>query len=103
MHFGMKSYLKSNRNHTAKHILNCGPKFSWENGLRVITWGVQLKRLFKEGLDLEYGCSMRANLSIYLAFSGGGRGACRGPGPYKEMSLPCKCLIKVTEIFFWPP
>jgi hypothetical protein len=26
-----------------------------------------LKKLFKEGLDLEYGCSMRANLSIYLA------------------------------------
>jgi len=78
MHFGMKNYLKSNRNHTAKHILNCGPKFSWENGLRVITWGVQLKKLFKEGLDLEYGCSMRANLSIYLAFSGGGRGGLVG-------------------------
>jgi len=33
MHFNMKNYLKSN--HTVKHIINCGPKFSWENGLRV--------------------------------------------------------------------
>jgi len=31
-----------------------------------------------------------------------GGGAGRGPGTCKEMPLPCKYLIKVTEIFSWP-
>jgi hypothetical protein len=30
MHFGMKSYLKSNRNHTAKQTLNAGKKTNKE-------------------------------------------------------------------------
>jgi hypothetical protein len=33
---------------------------------------------------------------MVVAPSGGGRGGWQGPGPYKEMPLPCKYLIKVT-------
>jgi len=32
-----------------------------------------------------------------------GGGAGRSPDPGKKMPFPCKYLIKVTEIFSWPP
>jgi len=39
----------------------------------------------------------------WVTSSGGGSGAGRDRSPCKEMPLLYKYLIKITEIFSWPP
>jgi hypothetical protein len=42
MHFGMKSYLKSTRNHTAKHTQK-KKKFAMKNGVNAREYTVKLQ------------------------------------------------------------